>query len=200
MLRGIETINLILSLYCDIQILLFGVCFAFVRYINQITPQKQPPLSYSKQHPSPRSHEPIDRQTLLDTIVAEACNDDIPIRSIRRRPAHGHASTSIPKHIKIVKGAKCPISKCETRISHQKNFKRHLKQTHGEKLRNGSYGLVRYKCKHSKCGKEVINRTIIKNHLKDQHNIEDEGKIEEIVYEIDANVKNELAEYFEGKN
>lgn len=144
-----------------------------------------------------------DQQTQTDSngVVANNLdpNENGPSKRPRRSRLFGRGPEPIPKQMRVVNGVKCPISKCTTHFTYTKNINRHLKQEHGEKLMDGSFGLIRYKCPHNGCSTEVINTTIIKNHQADQHENK-QKKCEKIIYEIDETVEKELKLYFASKS
>lgn len=160
-----------------------------ISYLNQITPQKQQ-----------ATNEQV--QSDLDRLVSDACETSSPHttrsrRSVRRPHLFGSREPNepVPKKTRTVNGDKCPITGCELYIKHAKNLKRHLRQKHGQLLKDGTYGLIKYKCKHDGCSIECMNLTNILGHLKDQHS-KSANKYEQIVYEIDRNIQIELEPYF----
>lgn len=162
----------------------------YFSYLNKITPRK-PETSNAQ------------TQNDLDRLVEEACDlngSEKPIppklrsrRSVRSRLFGSHEP--VPKRIKIVGGEKCPLTKCQIYIKHRKNLKRHLKQSHGERQPDGTFGLVRYVCQQHECTIETLNAYNAVLHQTEQHN-KKPMKYERIVYAIDENVKNELEPYF----
>lgn len=168
-------------------------------YLNKITPVKRPPARDEISPPPPPSpHDeippsarneqpphieppaPVPNQNIqksLDEIVSEAC------------------SQISSKRTKTVKGEKCPITACTTRIIHKKNLKRHLRQCHGELQKDGSYGLPRYICTQTGCSTECLNKVNIKLHQVEQHKNKPQ-KYEVVSYKIDPDVQAQLEPYF----
>lgn len=177
-----------------------GASHSVENYLNKITPQKEPLLPLLPSSPSAKRNE--NMQFALDELVNDAC-ENMPTAktSCHRRRLYfgGDCDAHIPKRVKIQKGEKCLIQGCKTYINHAKNFMRHLKQMHGERQIDGTFGLVRYLCQQKGCNTECLNLTNIQKHQNEMH-ANTKSNYKKIIYEIEENVVNQLKSILEKKN